>query len=119
MRQRRGYYKHTTVILIFLFYVINTAPSCWKYQPFRDNLNSVFDLNVFLFSLPNVSKDIRWSLDLRWQRPDEPFGLWNLKPGVVMRSSTDPKLKPDWETFCSIDRTAAQKESIKDFLEVR
>ncbi|XP_063420288.1 uncharacterized protein LOC134705499 [Mytilus trossulus] len=69
-------------------------------------------------SLPNVSKDIRWSLDLRWQRPDAPFGLWNLKPGVVMRSSTDPELKPDWDTFCSIDRTAAQKESIKDFVEV-
>lgn len=69
-------------------------------------------------SLPNVSDDVRWSLDLRWQNPSNPFGLWNLKPGVVMRSSKDPNLKPDWETFCAIDRTQVQKESVKDVLEV-
>jgi len=68
--------------------------------------------------LPNISKDIRWSLDLRWQTPDEPYGLFNLKPGIVMRSSKDPNLKPDWETFCSIDRTQAQMESVKGLVEV-
>lgn len=29
-------------------------------------------------SLPNMSKKIRWSLDLRWQRPDHSAGFYGL-----------------------------------------
>lgn len=31
------------------------------------------------FSLENISDKIRWSLDLRWQRPDKPNGFYGLK----------------------------------------
>ena len=48
-------------------------------------------------SLPNTTKQIRWSLDLRWQRPDEPAGFWGLKDAVLMRTAKDPDFKMDWE----------------------
>jgi len=56
------------------------------------------------FSLPNLSKKIRWSLDLRWQKASEAVGFYGLKEGVRMRSSTDPNLKIDWESYDTIDR---------------
>ena len=55
-------------------------------------------------SLPNMSKAIRWSLDLRWQRPSEPVGFYGLKEGILMRSSKDPNMKVDWESFDAINR---------------
>lgn len=65
-------------------------------------------------SLPNLSKQVRWALDLRWQRPDKPYGLWGMKNGVVMRSSSDKNVNIDWESFVAVDRTAVQKASVKD-----
>ena len=66
---------------------------------------------INVFSVPNLSNDIRWSLDLRWQNPAKPFGQWGLKKGVTMRLASDPNLKVDWETFEAIDRhEAAVKE---------
>lgn len=62
-------------------------------------------------SLPNLSNDIRWSLDLRWQKSTEPVGFYNLKEGVLMRSSKDPNLKIDWETFNKIDRHQEQRKA--------
>lgn len=62
--------------------------------------------------MPNVSKDIRWSLDLRWQRPTEPFGFYNLKDGVLMRSSKDPNLEIDWEKFNKVDRHQEQRKAM-------
>ena len=56
------------------------------------------------FSLNNVSNDTRWSLDLRWQRADQPIGFYDLKEGVLLRSA-DPNHKIDWKTFNAIDRT--------------
>ncbi|XP_069117186.1 phytanoyl-CoA dioxygenase domain-containing protein 1 homolog [Argopecten irradians] len=50
-------------------------------------------------SLPNISGDIRWSLDLRWQKPDQPFGFYGLKQGVLMRTAKDPNFKMSWEAF--------------------
>lgn len=57
-----------------------------------------------LQSLPNLSKSIRWSLDLRWQRPSEPVGFYGLKEGLLMRSSKDPDMKIDWTSFDAINR---------------
>jgi len=54
--------------------------------------------------LPNLSKKIRWSLDLRWQKASEAIGYYGLKEGVRMRSSTDPNVKIDWESFDAVDR---------------
>ncbi|KAL3873369.1 hypothetical protein ACJMK2_036498 [Sinanodonta woodiana] len=62
-------------------------------------------------SLPNMSNDVRWSLDLRWQRPDQPFGFYGLKDGVLMRSSKDPNMKIDWDCFDAVDRHIKQTES--------
>lgn len=36
-------------------------------------------LQLFNFSLENFSDKIRWSMDLRWQRPDKPNGFYGLK----------------------------------------
>eukprot|EP00966_Prymnesium_polylepis_P227009 5252593-Prymnesium_polylepis.1 len=36
-------------------------------------------------SLPNYSGGIRWSLDLRWQRADEPNGFHGLKESKLMK----------------------------------
>lgn len=51
-----------------------------------------------------MSKAIRWSLDLRWQKPSEPVGFYGLKEGILMRSSKDPNMKVDWESFDAINR---------------
>ena len=51
------------------------------------------------FSLPNLSSDIRWSLDLRWQRSGDPDCFWGVKDPVVMRKKDDPGYKVDWTKF--------------------
>ena len=51
-----------------------------------------------------MSKKIRWSLDLRWQKAGDSIGYYGLKDGVRMRSSADPDFKIDWETFDAVDR---------------
>ncbi|XP_074641481.1 uncharacterized protein LOC141899211 [Tubulanus polymorphus] len=50
-------------------------------------------------SLPNRSDKIRWSVDLRWQTPLQPYGFHGLKDGLPMRSVSDPTLKIDWDSF--------------------
>lgn len=64
-------------------------------------------------SLNNFSDQIRWSLDLRWQRADKSVGFYGLKDGVRMRSSTDPNHKIDWDTFNGVDRTSKQYEYLE------
>lgn len=65
-------------------------------------------------SLPNMSNDVRWSLDLRWQRPSDPDGLWGLKKPVLMRTKDDSNMEIDWTEFDSVDRHSKQKESVAD-----
>ncbi|XP_006814546.1 uncharacterized protein LOC100368117 [Saccoglossus kowalevskii] len=55
-------------------------------------------------SLENYSNDIRWSLDLRWQRPDLPNGFYGLKDNVLMRTSDNPNMEIDFDTFDKVDR---------------
>ena len=59
---------------------------------------AVTDL-LMSFSLQNKSKDIRWSLDLRWQRPGEPEGLHGIQQPVLMRDPQRPDLVIDWSPF--------------------
>nr|XP_039257236.1 uncharacterized protein LOC120333906 [Styela clava] len=47
-------------------------------------------------SLENYSDKIRWSLDLRWQRPDFSNGFHGLAENILMRTSKDPNFKIDW-----------------------
>ncbi|XP_046567729.1 probable alpha-ketoglutarate-dependent hypophosphite dioxygenase isoform X2 [Haliotis rubra] len=55
-------------------------------------------------SLPNLSQDIRWSLDLRWQRPDKPVGFYGIKDSILMRSSADSDHVINWDPFDEVDR---------------
>ncbi|XP_064616893.1 uncharacterized protein LOC135480894 [Liolophura sinensis] len=55
-------------------------------------------------SLPNVSNDVRWSVDLRWQSPSSNWGFYDIQEGINFRSASDPELKPDWAKFFSVDR---------------
>ena len=58
-----------------------------------------------------MSNEVRWSLDLRWQRAQDPDGLWGLKKPVLMRKKDDPEFKIDWTEFDSVDRHAKQKQA--------
>ena len=55
-------------------------------------------------SLNNLSSDIRWSLDLRWQRPDKSVGFYGMKEGLLMRSKDLPGGKIDWDGFFKTER---------------
>ncbi|XP_052765897.1 1-deoxypentalenic acid 11-beta-hydroxylase-like [Mya arenaria] len=68
-------------------------------------------------SLPNMSDNVRWSLDLRWQRSSDPDGLWGLKKPVVMRVKDKPDFEIDWTEFDSVDRHSQQKKSVEGDLE--
>jgi len=63
-------------------------------------LGSVLFMNDFTphRSPQNLSKQVRWSVDLRWQRPGKPTGMD--KAGsipLLMRKTDDPAFKPDLE----------------------
>ena len=66
-----------------------------------------------IYSAINLSNEIRWSLDFRWQDPSKPYGFYGLKEGVLMRSEKNPNLKIDWETFDAVDRHEAAKGGSK------
>lgn len=73
---------------------------------------------LLIFSLDNLSNHVRWSVDLRWQRASDPAGFYGVKGAVLMRSSKDPNLKINWETFDAINRHEAQDEMLKEDLKV-
>ncbi|KAL5011309.1 hypothetical protein ScPMuIL_009860 [Solemya velum] len=64
-------------------------------------------------SLPNVSNDIRWSIDLRWQSPHENWGFYGIQEGVEMRSSKNPNVIQDWDKFLSVDRKEVWQEKFR------
>ncbi|GFN79695.1 phytanoyl-coa dioxygenase 1-like [Plakobranchus ocellatus] len=55
-------------------------------------------------SLPNLSDEIRWSVDLRWQSPRFNYGFYDIQEGILFRSPNQPNLVPDWDKFFSVDR---------------
>ena len=61
-----------------------------------------------------MSDEVRWSVDLRWQRPDKPNGFYGIKDSVLMRSSTDPNHVVDFESFDKVDRHVKAKDSTLD-----
>jgi len=65
---------------------------------------------MIFVSLMNNSDVIRWSLDLRWQPADRDVGFYDMKQGVRMRSSTNPNLVIDWDSFNAVDRNVLPKE---------
>lgn len=73
------------------------------------NKGSVLFLNHLIphRSTENVSNKIRWSVDLRWQRPDQFSGFEEVKPCILMRTATDPTYRPDWQTWGRMNRVEA------------
>lgn len=69
-------------------------------------------------SLPNVTEQTRWSLDLRWQNPKLPNGFYGMKDCVLMRTEENPNLVVDWDKFEGIDRHTEQKKSVEDMKDV-
>ena len=64
-------------------------------------------------SLENYSDKVRWSLDLRWQRPDRPNGFHGLKDSVLMHTVKDPNYVIQWEEFATLDRSLLQEAAMK------
>lgn len=61
-------------------------------------------------SLPNRSNVVRWSVDLRWQRPNEPSGWEGYLDVLEMRRGDDPAFRPDWDAYFD-----ARAEAFKNF----
>lgn len=60
----------------------------------RRRNNWYFYNYVSFLSLENVSDKIRWSMDLRWQRPDKPNGFYGLKVStdMILNDNTVPEI---------------------------
>jgi hypothetical protein len=58
-------------------------------------------------STENLSERIRWSVDLRWQRPQEPSGYEGIKEPVRMRRAGDAAFRPDWRDWSRQNRVEA------------
>jgi len=65
-------------------------------------------------SLNNASDHVRWSLDLRYQRPDEPAGFYDIKAPIRLAKADDPAFAPDWAEWAGVERTAKQMAALAD-----
>jgi len=54
-------------------------------------------------SLENLSNQVRWSVDLRWQRPQDDCNH-GLKKPLLLRTAKERDAKPDWAAWGSQDR---------------
>jgi hypothetical protein len=71
-------------------------------------------------STENRSDRVRWSIDLRWQRPEEPSGFEGIKDCILMRTARDPDYRPDWENWGKQNRIAdAMLETPKEEFSTR
>ena len=53
-------------------------------------------------SLENYSEDVRWSIDLRFQNPNDETGFHersSLVDPIILRKAEDPNYKPNWNTW--------------------
>ncbi|CAF1078287.1 unnamed protein product [Rotaria sordida] len=64
-------------------------------------------------SMENYSQNIRWSLDLRWQKPNEPNGFYGLKDNILMVRGDDENFKPDLDKWSKISRTKLQEAVVQ------
>lgn len=55
-------------------------------------------------STENLSDKIRWSVDLRWQRPDEPSGFEQVKECILLRTARDSHYQIDWSAWARRNR---------------
>jgi hypothetical protein len=70
------------------------------------NKGSVLLLNNLIphRSTENFSNIIRWSIDLRWQRPGEPSGMEDIKEPILMRTASNPSYEPNWNEWAAHSR---------------
>lgn len=64
-------------------------------------------------SLDNTSSSIRWSLDLRWQHPEQPDGAFGVKRTIRMTQPGNPNYTISWEGWVDVDKktgTALQQQ---------
>ncbi len=57
-------------------------------------------------STENFSNIVRWSIDLRWQRPKESSGFEGIKDCILMRTACDPNYRSDWSGWATQNRIA-------------
>ncbi|HLJ55231.1 MAG TPA: phytanoyl-CoA dioxygenase family protein [Chthonomonadaceae bacterium] len=57
-------------------------------------------------STENLSDGVRWSIDLRWQRPGELSGFEGIKEPILMRTAADPNYRIDWAGWSAQNRIA-------------
>ena len=57
-------------------------------------------------STENLSDITRWSIDLRWQRPNERSGFEGIKDLLLMRTARDPQYPIDWAGWAKQNRIA-------------
>jgi len=65
-------------------------------------------------STENFSDIIRWSIDLRWQRPGEPSGMEGIKEPILMRTASDPNYKPKWKEWAAVSRQVGLKDVLAE-----
>jgi hypothetical protein len=77
---------------------------------------SVLFLNNLLphRSTENFSNSIRWSIDLRWQRPGELSGMEGIKDPILMRTAKDSSYKPDWEKWGGQSRQVGLRDVLAE-----
>ena len=61
-------------------------------------------------STENYSSRIRWSVDLRWQRPGERHGLEGVKDPILMRTAANPDYQIDWAGWAERRRVPKTKD---------
>ncbi len=80
------------------------------------NKGSVLLLNNLIphRSTENYSESIRWSIDLRWQRPGEVSGMEGIKDPIVMRTARNPNYRPNWEEWGAISRQVGLHDVLQE-----
>lgn len=66
-----------------------------------------------------MSDKIRWSVDLRWQRPTEPHGFFGIKDPILFRTSKDPNYKIQWGNWVNEDRNKINLEMLRNEKQVK
>ena len=55
-------------------------------------------------STENLADIIRWSVDLRWQRPGQQSGFEGIKDCILMRTAADARYRIDWSSWANQNR---------------
>jgi len=65
-------------------------------------------------STENYSNSIRWSIDLRWQRPNEISGFEDIKECILMRTASNPDYKINWSEWAAKSRQVGLKQILQE-----